>query len=64
MKTLKISDDTHAKLQYLKSCLKIDQHIKLKTLDQTIEYLYECFLEIGDKEEDLVNEKAREYFNK
>lgn len=64
MKTLKIREETHNKLTYIKASLKIDQHINLKTLDNVIEYLYECFLEIGKKEEDLVNEKTREIFGK
>lgn len=51
MKTLKITDEAHQKLNYLKWDLKISHHVELKTLSETIDFLWKCWASMTDEQE-------------
>ena len=62
MKTVKLNEEIIYKMKVIQTKMYVDHKLKLKTYNDVIEYLYNCFLEIDKKTEEKIIENAKEYF--
>lgn len=60
MKTVKLTEDIIYKMKVIQTNMYVDYKLKLKTYNDVIEYLYNCFLEIDKKTEEKIIENAKE----
>ena len=63
MKTVKLNEEVIYKMKKIQTNMFVDHKLKLKTYNDVIEYLYNCFLEIDEKKEEKIIENAKKYFN-
>ena len=63
MKTVKLKEDIVYKMKVIQTNMFVDHKVKLKTYNEVIELLYEYFLEIDQKTEKKIIERAKEHFN-
>lgn len=63
MKTIKIQEQTIDTLQQIKCNMKIDHHLKLKSYDEVIQFLYQYFLEATEEQDKKIIELAKEVLN-
>lgn len=60
MKTVKLNEEIIYKMKVIQTNMYVDHKLKLKTYNDVIEYLYNCFLEIDKKTEEKIIENAKE----
>lgn len=62
MKTVKLNEEIIYTMKSIQTNMYEVHKLKLKTYNDVIEYLYNCFLEIDQKTEEKIIENAKEYF--